>query len=684
MRVFVIRPFGTKEGIDFERVDQQLIQGALALLRQRGWQVSGGGTGLISQQGNIREDMFRLIALADLVIADVSIHNANVFYELGMRHALRPSHTFLVRAGSDLPYPFDLQTDRYFLYDPADPAVHAPALARAIESTLASPAADSPMFLLLPKLAPHGRGQLAVVPRGFREEVELAQRAGMAGKLRLLADEACAFAWDQEGLRLVGNAQVDLGAHAGARDTFERLQRAGHEEPRVDLRLATIYQRLAMADPRQRAGLVTHSAQALARVLAGAATDGERAEALSLSASNRKSAWLDELDAAPAHLQQEATLRSIHFENMLALYLEAARRDLNGHYAAINALAALKIRAALAAAHPDAWNAMFDDEAAAQDRLRAAGLLAARLGAALCLALGIDEATGHRGGDKDPWLPYSRAEYLVLQGGSRPMQVERAYRTALMAGLHGADRFMLDAARRNLAIYRRLGLFEPGVATALGVLDELAAAAPPVPQPPAKVLLFTGHMVDAADRPPMAARFPRTVSACERARALIHDAVRREIGGCTGGASAVLGIAGGACGGDTLFHEVCQELGVRTELYLALPPDLFEGSSVHRGGAGWIQRYRALASRLPAHVLQNAEPLPAWLVDRPDYDVWRRANLWMMYSALATGARDLVLVALHDRQAGMEGPGGTAHLIDAAARCGFDPVVLDAAALPQP
>ena len=34
---------------------------------------------------------------ADLVIADISIHNANVFYELGIRHALRPWRTYMIR-----------------------------------------------------------------------------------------------------------------------------------------------------------------------------------------------------------------------------------------------------------------------------------------------------------------------------------------------------------------------------------------------------------------------------------------------------------------------------------------------------------------------------------------------------------------------------------------------------------
>src|SRR6186997_2505853 len=107
-RAFIIRPFGTKAGVDFDAIEEKLIQPALAQIG-----VAGSTTTEIVEQGNIREDMFRLLVCADLVIADISIHNANVFYELGIRHGVRPNATFLLRAKSDRKYPFDLQTDRY-------------------------------------------------------------------------------------------------------------------------------------------------------------------------------------------------------------------------------------------------------------------------------------------------------------------------------------------------------------------------------------------------------------------------------------------------------------------------------------------------------------------------------------------------------------------------------------------
>ena len=39
--------------------------------------------------GDIKTDMFQELLVADLVVADLTIDNPNVWYELGVRHALR-------------------------------------------------------------------------------------------------------------------------------------------------------------------------------------------------------------------------------------------------------------------------------------------------------------------------------------------------------------------------------------------------------------------------------------------------------------------------------------------------------------------------------------------------------------------------------------------------------------------
>ena len=186
----------------------------------------------------------------------MSIYNANAFYELGIRHTLRHQHTFLVREKStEAKYPFDLQTDRYFTYDAIDLASSVAGLTAALRSTLnADPKfRDSPVFQLLPKLKPHDRAVLMPVPLDFQEAVTLARGDGQRGDLRLLAWEAQGFEWESEGLRLVGEAQFRLKAFPGARETFEVLRKANPADVHANLRLGTIYQKLA-EKARRRGG----------------------------------------------------------------------------------------------------------------------------------------------------------------------------------------------------------------------------------------------------------------------------------------------------------------------------------------------------------------------------------------------------------------------------------------------
>lgn len=675
MRYFVIRPFGTKEGIDFDRVDEQLIQPAFARLRALGRDLSGGTTGAISRQGNIREDMFRLIALADLVIADVSIHNANAFYELGMRHALRPAHTFLIRCKSDIPYPFDLQTDRYFLYDATDPGASVDAMAQALHASLAGNLRDSPVFALLPELRPHARSVLIRVPARFRDAVDAACSQGQRGDLLLLADDISTLEWAPEGLRLVGSAQLKIRADADARNTFDTLLRSAPDDLHAGLMLGTIYQRMAQADQRgDKPALLMRSEQAVNTVLAGTASREQRCEAWCLLGSNEKLRWRDAISAADRASRQEAALQSPHLAPMLSNYLAAAKHDLNAHYPAINALGFLTAQRNLAHAHPALWEAAFPDAASAKAELKARVTLATRLQGSLALALDSDHFHGTQQ-SADTWTQASHAEYLLLTSPERPARVQSAYR----AMLAGADQFAIDASRRNLDLYRMLGQFEPAVSCVLALFDTTAYdGAAPAAAPPLRAMLFSGHMLDAADQPPASSRFPRDAVTEARARELIRAAVAKEVAGQP---HRAVGMAGGACGGDILFHEVCQELGVPSVLLLALPFAQFEVTSVQRGGADWVERYRALYHRLPMRELQRSAALPDWLADQPEHTLWQRANRWMMYQAMATGARELTVIALLDPSARHDGAGGTRHMLDAASIHGFKPVLLDATAL---
>ncbi|MEP7107266.1 MAG: hypothetical protein ABI760_04775 [Ferruginibacter sp.] len=94
--------------------------------------------------------MFSQLLFADIVIADVSIHNANVFYELGIRHALRDRKTILIKCAGFDETPFNILGYKYVSYDKDKPADSLTSLVKALEQTIQTNRKDSPVFNVLP------------------------------------------------------------------------------------------------------------------------------------------------------------------------------------------------------------------------------------------------------------------------------------------------------------------------------------------------------------------------------------------------------------------------------------------------------------------------------------------------------------------------------------------------------
>ena len=61
----------------------------------------------IAHSGNINVPMYERLLNADVVVADVSTYNCNAFYELGVRHALRP-YTTIIISEDGMTFPFDV------------------------------------------------------------------------------------------------------------------------------------------------------------------------------------------------------------------------------------------------------------------------------------------------------------------------------------------------------------------------------------------------------------------------------------------------------------------------------------------------------------------------------------------------------------------------------------------------
>ena len=655
MRAFIIRPFGEKSGINFDRVEAELIHPVLARL-----EIEGRTTGDVIAAGNIREDMFQLLLVSDIVVADISIDNANTYYELGIRHALREKRTFLIRArGMTGDVPFDLRTDRYLAYDPAKPADAIEALHAGLKATLDSERQDSPVFRVLPELREQHRSKFLSVPRGFREEVEYAARSKMRGKLALLGQEARGSLWECEGLRLVGREQFRARSFEAAGVTFEVLRLTDPEDCEVNLLLGTIYERL---------GDLRRSEEALRRVVDSRdSSTKDRAEAFSLLGRNLKKQWWDSWREVPQNGRRERAFDSPLLTQSFEAYSTGFRHDLNHFYSGLNALAMLTVTLELAAALPDAWQERFANDADANREMTALETERRALAGAVDVSIRASLHAARRSGQPDPWIGVSHADLQMLTA-DRAGAVARAYQDALQ----GQPELFSDSVRVQLRLYEGLDLLRDKVARVMALLPPSAAARDS--EAATRTILFAGHKIDVAGRPEP--RFPPEKEPI--ARAAIRDAVEREAARPGG----VVGIAGGASGGDILFHEVCAELGVPSTLYLALPPDDYVRESVAPAGGDWIRRFNAILQRSAQAppVLARTKELPGWLQHRAGYTIWQRNNLWLLHEALAAGARQVTVVALWNRKKG-DGPGGTADMIQIAAGRGAETHVLDTNAI---
>ena len=113
----------------------------------------------IIHSGIIDKPMYELLFAADIVVADLSTSNANAIYELGVRHALRPSTT-IVMAEKQFKFPFDIGHLVIRPYEHLGKGIDAEEadrvreeLKQAIRTLVEKQEVDSPVFTFMPNLA---------------------------------------------------------------------------------------------------------------------------------------------------------------------------------------------------------------------------------------------------------------------------------------------------------------------------------------------------------------------------------------------------------------------------------------------------------------------------------------------------------------------------------------------------
>ena len=104
----------------------------------------------VSAPGTINNEIVTRLMHSDLVLADITFPNPNVFYELGLRHAARAG-TLLIKERDGKYAPFDVHPLRHIPYDntPSGMKNLAEELRKNIEWLIKNPAKPDNTFLEL-------------------------------------------------------------------------------------------------------------------------------------------------------------------------------------------------------------------------------------------------------------------------------------------------------------------------------------------------------------------------------------------------------------------------------------------------------------------------------------------------------------------------------------------------------
>ena len=198
---FVIMPIGSGDAYEVYRNRyEEIIAPAVEGLQVDGSQVFRCvRADFVSSSGSITRDVLTRLYRSDAVIADLTDLNPNVFYELGVRHALR-SGTILIALEGTKP-PFDVGDMRVIPYKDRVGAQKKaiPEIQEMLKSLLETErVVDSPVLHAIPQLSELGaikeyEAQLAALQRErdlLKTQLDVSERIGFTnqGMLEALRD----------------------------------------------------------------------------------------------------------------------------------------------------------------------------------------------------------------------------------------------------------------------------------------------------------------------------------------------------------------------------------------------------------------------------------------------------------------------------------------------------------------
>lgn len=344
---FVLMPFGVKKDpcggpdIDFDRIYEQGIRLGIETAGMEPIRADEERIG-----GIIHKTMFERLLLCDYAVADLTTANANVFYELGVRHAVRPATTLSTFAKNQkLPFdvdflraiPYNLGTRNRFGSEEAGMlgSMLSKCLLELREQAKSEPSVDSPLFQLLDGYEPPDIARLKTDL--FRDQVsyaadikrKLAEARDLedAGRLRRIEKALGSFDNAEAGVL------VDLFLSYRALEEWGSMISLYERFPRVLQRAVLVREQFGFA--LNRAG---DRARAL-RTLEGVIDEqGPGSETCGLVGRVYKDLWVEQKEAG-----NEIVARG-YLDKAIDAYVTGFEADWRDAYPGINALTLLDIR----------------------------------------------------------------------------------------------------------------------------------------------------------------------------------------------------------------------------------------------------------------------------------------------------------------------------------------------------
>ena len=669
--VFVAMPFGQKEvrgatpaadgkpaapavAVDFDVVYEHLIAPALkkaGCLPFRADQEPAAG--------DIRTDMFFELVTADIVVADISVLNANVFYELGVRHGVRPSGVFMIHGDWAKP-PFDIASDRRFRYDgqlfvadalqpeadwKARLEVEATRLGGVLRNAFEvdAQAIGSPVYKEVVGLKPvdwsnikTARAQyFGEVFADWKARVDVAKSNGWPGDILTLADDAPTRFHRVRLLWHAADALCSMHRFEAALAVLEDLLKLEPKHRDALARKGLVLGRL---------GKVVEARVHMMQVIDDFHGD---TEAHGILGRVYKDLWRLEwkdLDTVQAR-QAQSVATSNFIASAIRSYNEAARRRFD-YYTGINVVSFVKLLEFLKTATGDEpVDCKVDDV----DMLASVVRFAAK---------NIVDTVGLGSGQDGVWASATLGELeLVMGNGDKARQ---AYRAAAFAP--DTSYFNVNSMLDQVYLFDSLGFQPAAVAMVKKLLEDRRSALERnigglrKSEPRfANAFVASGHMIDGPRRPQE--RFPPRKEGAVK-QLIEAKLVEWNIGGTD------LAICGGARGADLLFAEACVARGAEVWMMLPLPEGEFLEQSVRLPSGDWEKRFYTLRTDQRVKTFFQHERLKS---PPKGESVFARNNLWMLNTARVE-IRDtshLHAILVWDEKDMGDGPGGTA---DFAAR----------------